>query len=48
MPLIERKRRLRALVPSQGSRLLYLDHVVGRGVDLFHAVCERDLEGIVA
>jgi hypothetical protein len=24
------------------------DHVVGRGVDLFHAVCKRDCEGIVA
>jgi bifunctional non-homologous end joining protein LigD len=48
LPLVERKRRLRALVPSQGSRLLYLDHVVGRGTDLFRAVCERDLEGIVA
>jgi len=28
--------------------LLYLDHVVGRGIDLFRAVCQRDLEGIVA
>jgi hypothetical protein len=26
----------------------YLDHVVGRGVDLFAAACERDLEGVVA
>jgi len=48
LPLLQRKRRLRALVPAQGSRLLYLDHVVGRGIDLFRAVCERDLEGIVA
>ena len=26
---------------------LYDDHVVGTGVDLFRAVCEEDLEGIV-
>jgi ATP-dependent DNA ligase len=30
------------------SRLLYMDHVVGRGADLFAAVCKHDLEGIVA
>ena len=47
-PLLERKRRLRAIMPRIDSRLVYLDHVVGRGVDLFAAVCARDLEGIVA
>jgi hypothetical protein len=26
----------------------YLDHIVGRGVDLVAAACERDLEGVVA
>jgi ATP-dependent DNA ligase len=30
------------------SRLVYMDHIVGRGTDLFAAVCARDLEGIVA
>jgi hypothetical protein len=25
-----------------------VDHLVGHGVDLFQAVCQRDLEGIVA
>ena len=43
-PVLERKRRLRAIMPRIDSRLVYLDHVVGRGVDLF-AVCARDLEG---
>jgi bifunctional non-homologous end joining protein LigD len=47
-PLLQRKRRLRALMPRINSRLVYMDHVVGRGVDLFAAVCARDLEGIVA
>ena len=47
-PLVERKRRLRRIMPRVESRLLYLDHVDGRGVDLFREVCHRDLEGIVA
>jgi ATP-dependent DNA ligase len=47
-PLVERKRRLRAIMPRIESRLVYMDHVVGRGSELFAAVCEQDLEGIVA
>jgi bifunctional non-homologous end joining protein LigD len=47
-PLLERKRRLRALVPRQNSRLVYVDHVRRRGVDLFREVCARDGEGVVA
>jgi len=47
-PLIERKRMLRKIVPRHGSRLLYVDHVVGRGEDLFKLVCASDLEGVVA
>ena len=47
-PLVERKRMLRGLVPPQPSRLLYVDHIEGRGIDLFREVCRQDLEGIVA
>jgi ATP-dependent DNA ligase len=35
-------------MPRIESRLLYLGHVAGRGVDLYREVCRRDLEGIVA
>ena len=28
--------------------VLYVDHIEGRGVDLFEATCGGDLEGIVA
>lgn len=34
LPLHERKRRLREIMPRAGSRLLYLDHVAERGRDL--------------
>lgn len=46
-PLLERKRRLLAIMPAVECRLLYLDHLEARGVDLFRVACERDLEGIV-
>ena len=35
-------------MPRIDSRLVYMDHLVGRGVELFAAVCATDLEGIVA
>jgi len=46
--LLDRKRALRKIVPRAGSRLLYVDHVIGRGEDLFKLACARDLEGVVA
>lgn len=45
LPLLERKRILQKLVRPP---LLYVDHVAARGVDLFNAASEQDLEGIVA
>jgi bifunctional non-homologous end joining protein LigD len=47
-PLVERKRRLRQLVPSVPTRLLYVDHITARGSDFFEVACAHDLEGIVA
>ena len=48
LPLVQRKKALRRVVPRHADRLRYLDGVVGRGVDLFRTVCDLDLEGIVA
>jgi len=45
---IERKARLKRLIPRKPSRLLYVDHVETRGCELFQKVCLLDLEGIVA
>jgi bifunctional non-homologous end joining protein LigD len=47
-PLIERKRRLRQLIPSVPTRLLYVDHIKARGKDFFEVACAHDLEGLVA
>jgi bifunctional non-homologous end joining protein LigD len=47
-PLLERKRRLRRIMPRIPSRVLYHDHIERRGRDLFTTVCRSDLEGMVA
>jgi bifunctional non-homologous end joining protein LigD len=46
-PLVERKQRLRALVPADGL-IRYSDHVVGSGKRFFELACKQGLEGIVS
>jgi len=48
LPLLERKHKLRRIMPTIDSRLLYVDQIEHQGCDLFRVACERDLEGIVA
>ena len=45
---MDRKRRLRSVIPSSCDRLFYCDHIEQLGELLFQIACERDLEGIVA
>jgi len=47
LPLVERKPILRSL-HTDNDRVRYVDHMEGRGIDLYRAACKRDLEGIVA
>ncbi|HWE25052.1 MAG TPA: DNA ligase D [Myxococcales bacterium] len=47
LPLAERKRLLRLLLPDLGP-LRYVDHFVGRGEEMFRGVRELGLEGIMA
>jgi bifunctional non-homologous end joining protein LigD len=47
LPLVERKRRLRRIMPRVETRLLYLDSIAERGRDLYRAACTLDLEGVV-
>jgi bifunctional non-homologous end joining protein LigD len=46
LPLLERKRLLRRLLPPVGA-LRYLDHFETRGEDLLEQVTSRGLEGII-
>ena len=48
LPLLDRKRILRRLIPRRSSLVLFADWVDRRGCDFFGAVRARDLEGIVA
>jgi ATP-dependent DNA ligase len=49
LPLIERKKYLHKLImKSRPERIIYAQHISGRGVALYQEICERDLEGIVA
>jgi bifunctional non-homologous end joining protein LigD len=48
LPLVDRKRRLHAVVSKQRDRLFYCDHIDRDGEGLFRLACENDLEGIVA
>lgn len=45
---LEQRKELLASVLATSDYLRFSDHYIGRGVDLFHAAAERNLEGIVA
>ena len=47
LALVERKRRLRDIMPTVECRILFLDCMADRLRDLFRVACERDLEEIV-
>lgn len=48
IPLLERKEKLRAILPKTGSRLLYSDHIVGNGERMLNSFCQAGLEGVIS
>jgi len=48
LPNIERKERLASLLQGVHPPILYGDHVIGRGEELFREVCKTGGEGIVS
>jgi bifunctional non-homologous end joining protein LigD len=48
LPNIERKARLAALLEDVHPPILYGDHIVGRGEEMFAAVCKQGGEGIIS
>ena len=48
LPNIERKARLAALLEGVPPPILYGDHVVGRGEELFNQICKQRGEGIIS
>jgi bifunctional non-homologous end joining protein LigD len=45
---LERRKSLLASILTPDDCLRFSDHYIGRGIDLFHAAAERNLEGIIA
>jgi len=48
LPNIERKERLAALLKGVSPPILYGDHVIGRGEEMFAEVCKMGGEGVVS
>jgi bifunctional non-homologous end joining protein LigD len=48
MPLWERKRKLKRILPSRSENVSYVDHTRSAGRTLYDLACKLDLEGIVA
>src|SRR3954447_20327748 len=48
LPNIERKQRLAALLEGVSPPIVYGDHVIGRGEEMFAAVCKQKGEGIIS
>lgn len=48
LPLIERKKKLKALLSKGKSRVRYSDHQVGGGDKLYAQACDIKLEGIIS
>jgi len=48
LPNIERKERLAALLKGVPPPILYGDHIIGRGEEMFDAVCKQGGEGIIS
>jgi bifunctional non-homologous end joining protein LigD len=48
LPLIERKMRLKRIMPKVESRVRYVDHIAANRIRFFRRVCAEELEGIVA
>ena len=47
LPLLERKEILRYRLRFPSSRVIFVDHIQGRGKALYQQICRMDLEGIV-
>ena len=48
LPNVERKERLATLLKGVSPPILYGDHIIGRGEEMFEAVCKQGGEGIIS
>jgi bifunctional non-homologous end joining protein LigD len=48
LPLLDRKARLKTILPAQARRIRYSDHIEGSGEKLLERFCAAGLEGVVS
>jgi bifunctional non-homologous end joining protein LigD len=48
LPLVERKEKLREILPDGNARIRYSEHIVGNGEKLLHSFCDAGLEGVIS
>lgn len=48
LPLLERKAKLRAILPKGDARIRYSEHIEGNGEKLLNSFCEAGLEGVIS
>jgi len=48
LPLLDRKEKLKGILPSRSLHIVYVDHTKSAGMTLYQLACQLDLEGIVA
>ena len=48
LPLVQRKERLRAIIPKGDETIQFAEHITGSGEALFDKLCAEGLEGVVS
>jgi bifunctional non-homologous end joining protein LigD len=48
LPLVERKAKLRAILPDGDPRIRFSEHIEGNGEKLLHSFCDAGLEGVIS
>ncbi|CAH1696009.1 ATP-dependent DNA ligase clustered with Ku protein, LigD [Hyphomicrobiales bacterium] len=48
LPLLERKAKLKDILPAKGTHIRYSDHIQGNGEKLLKSFCAAGLEGVVS
>jgi len=48
LPLIERKAKLKAILPTKSEHIRFSDHIQGSGEKLLNSFCQAGLEGVIS
>ncbi len=48
LPLVDRKARLKAILPAKSAHIRFSDHIQGSGEKLLNSFCQAGLEGVIS